>query len=226
MIYYFNTKQKYQTERDFLEQYNDQQKQYFEDLLKKEQDIRQFRHDITAHLLQIQNFCENEEYEKEEEYIRELLDEITLINKKGYRVGNDIIDTILNNYLAPISSTCLIKVKGYIDHEINNAGKDLCVIVSNLVKNAVEAVEKCTCEKKEIIFKVNQGKQFLGIKVKNTADTGDITIRNKYPVTGKENKRMHGLGIRNVKAVAEAYQGSYQYQIEKGYYVAEVQLQI
>lgn len=226
MIYFFNTKQKYQTERDFLEQYNDQQKQYFEDLLRKEQDTRQFRHDITAHLLQIQNFCENGEYEKEEQYIRELLDEITLINKKGYRVGNDIVDTILNTYLTPISSTCMIKVKGYIDHEINIAGKDLCVIASNLVKNAVEAVELCTCEQKEIVFEVNQGKQFLNIKVKNTADTENIIIRSKYPITGKEDKRIHGLGIRNVKAVAETYQGSYQYRIEKGYYVAEVQLQI
>lgn len=226
MIYYFNTRQKYQTERDFLEQYNDQQKQYFEDLLRKEQDTRQFRHDITAHLLQIQNFCENGEYEKEEQYIRELLDEITLINKKGYRVGNDIVDTILNTYLTPISSTCMIKVKGYIDHEINIAGKDLCVIVSNLVKNAVEAVEQCKCEKKEIIFEVNQGKQFLSIKVINTADTENIIIRSKYPITGKEDKRIHGLGIRNMKAVAETYQGSYQYRIEKGYYVAEVQLQI
>lgn len=226
MIYYFNTRQKYQTERDFLEQYSEQQKQHFEDLLRKEQDTRQFRHDITAHLLQIQNFCENREYEKEEQYIRELLDEITLINKKGYRVGNDIVDTILNTYLTTISSTCMIKVKGYIDHEIDIAGKDLCVIVSNLVKNAVEAVEQCTCEKKEIIFEVNQGKQFLSIKVKNTADAENIIIRNKYPITGKENKRIHGLGIRNVKAVAETYQGSYQYRIEKGYYVAEVQLQI
>lgn len=226
MIYYFNTKQKYQTERDFLEEYNDQQKQYFENLLKKEQDTRQFRHDITAHLLQIQNFCENGAHEKEEQYIRELLNEISLINKKGYCVGNDIVDTILNTYLAPISSTCMIKVKGFVDHEINIAGKDLCVIVSNLVKNAVEAVEQCTCEKKEIVFEVNQGKQFLSIKVKNTADTDNIIIRSKYPITGKENKRIHGLGIRNVKAVAETYQGSYQYRIEKRYYVAEVQLQV
>lgn len=153
MIYYFNTKQKYQTERDFLEEYNDQQKQYFENLLKKEQDTRQFRHDITAHLLQIQNFCEKGELEKEEQYIRELLNEISLINKKGYCVGNDIVDTILNTYLAPISSTCMIKVKGYVDNEINIAGKDLCIIVSNLVKNAVEAVEQCTCEKKRLFLK-------------------------------------------------------------------------
>lgn len=73
---------------------------------------------------------------------------------------------------------------------------------------------------------MNQGKQFLSIKVKNTADTDNIIIRSEYPITGKENKRIHGLGIRNVKAVAETYQGSYQYRIEKRYYVAEVQLQV
>ena len=185
MIYYFNTKEKYQTQRDLLEQYSEQQKQYFEDLLKKEQDTRQFRHDITAHLLQIQNFCEKGDHKAEEQYIRELLDEITLINKKGYRVGNDIIDTLLNTYLSPLASECRIKVKGYAGPETGISRADLCVIVSNLVKNAAEAVEQCTCEQKEIIFEVNRGKQFLSIKVKNTADPEKISIRNGYPVTEK-----------------------------------------
>jgi len=226
MIYYFNTKQKYQTQRDFLEQYNEQQKKYFEDLLRKEQETRQFRHDITAHLIQIQNLCEKGDYKEEKQYIEELLDEIILVNKKGYCVGNDIIDTILNTYLSPIASFCTIKVKGYVDCEIGISKKDLCVIVSNLVKNAVEAVEQCIYEPKEIVFEVNQGKQFLSIKVKNTADTEKITIQNKYPVTRKKNKRMHGLGIKNVKVAVEMYHGSYQYRIENGYYIAEVQLQI
>lgn len=226
MIYYFNTKQKYRTQRDFLEQYNEQQKQYFEDLLRKEQETRQFRHDITGHLLQIQNYCEKGEQKEEERYLKELLDEITLINRKGYRVGNDIIDTILNSYLAPIASVCTVKVKGYVDHEIGISRKDLCVIVSNLVKNAVEAVEQCTCEHKEIVFEVNQGNQFLSIMVKNTADTENISIQNEYPVTKKEDKRLHGLGIRNVITVVKTYNGSYRYQIENGYYIAKVYLQI
>lgn len=226
MIYYFNTKEKYQIQRDLLEQYSEQQKQYFEDLLKKEQDTRQFRHDITAHLLQIQNFCEKGDHKAEEQYIRELLDEITLINKKGYRVGNDIIDTLLNTYLSPLASECRIKVKGYAGPETGISRADLCVIVSNLVKNAAEAVEQCTCEKKEIIFEVNRGKQFLSIKVKNTADPEKISIRNGYPVTEKSDKRLHGLGIRNVKAVAASYNGSYQYRIENGYYIAEVLLEV
>ena len=90
--------------------------------------------------------------EEESQYIKELLDEISLINQKGYSVGNDIIDTILTNYLTPISSTCTIKVTGYMDQELNISRKDLCVIVSNLVKNAVEAINNNTCTTSKTIF--------------------------------------------------------------------------
>ena len=91
LIYYFNTKQNFQSQVSFLEQYNEQQKQYFEDLLTKEKNTRQFRHDITAHLLQIQNMSQKGLCEEESQYIKELLDEISLINQKGYSVGNDIM---------------------------------------------------------------------------------------------------------------------------------------
>ncbi len=53
MIYYFNEQNKYQLENAVLEKFNEQQKDYFEQLLKKEQGTRQFRHDIIAELMQI-----------------------------------------------------------------------------------------------------------------------------------------------------------------------------
>ena len=80
IIYYFNIKHKYQLQSDMLEQYNEQQKQYFEELLQKEQSTRQFRHDITSDLLLLQNYCKQDEAHKAEEYINEMLREITVIN--------------------------------------------------------------------------------------------------------------------------------------------------
>lgn len=226
LIYYFNTKQNFQSQVSFLEQYNEQQKQYFEDLLTKEKNTRQFRHDITAHLLQIQNMSQKGLCEEESQYIKELLDEISLINQKGYSVGNDIIDTILTNYLTPISSTCTIKVIGYMDQELNISRKDLCVIVSNLVKNAVEAINNNTCTKNKLIFEVNQGKQFLEIKVINSMNIENVSIQNGHIITTKENKLLHGLGIQNIEETAKKYHGRYYYQIKDGYYSATVQLHI
>lgn len=69
MLYYFNIKQKYRLNIDILEQYNEQQREYFEQLLQKEQSTRQFRHDIISDLLQIQNFCKRKDFEEVEQYI-------------------------------------------------------------------------------------------------------------------------------------------------------------
>lgn len=226
MLYYFNIKQKYQLQSDMLEQYNEQQREYFEELLQKEQATRQFRHDVISDLLQIQNFCEKDENQKAQEYINEMLQEITNIGKKGYDVGNEIINTILNSYFTPIEKICDIKVKGFADDEIAVSQRDLCVVVSNLIKNAAEAVKQCSKESKKIVVEVSQGKQFLHIKVKNTVNTENLYIKDKLPVTSKENKEVHGLGIKNIIMTVEKYNGCYKYKLEEGCYIAEVYLEI
>lgn len=77
-------------------------KKYFEQLLLKEQDTKQFRHDIISELSQIQSFLEKDEYEKGKEYISEMLMGISQISKASYDVGNEIINTVLNYYLIPL----------------------------------------------------------------------------------------------------------------------------
>lgn len=226
MLYYFNIKQKYRLNIDILEQYNEQQREYFEQLLQKEQSTRQFRHDIISDLLQIQNFCKRKDFEEVEQYISEMLKDISITNKKEYEVGNEIINTMLNSYLAPVRTISNIKVKGVIDNELKVSKRDLCIIVSNLVKNAVEAIENSSKELKEIVFEINQGKQFLHIKVKNTAERETILLKNNIPVTSKKDKQEHGMGIKNIMAVAKKYKGKYKYKIEEGYYIAEVYLQM
>lgn len=226
MLFYINSNQKYQMQRDMMEQFNEQQKQYFEELLEKEQRTKKFRHDATSDLIQLQNFCENKNYAMLEQYLQEMLKEITVINKKGYNVGNEIVNIILNTHFASVETISDIKVKGAIDDDINISQRDLCVIVSNLVKNAVEAVKECSQEPKSILFEVNQGKKFLQIKVENTIGEKRILIENHYPVTDKTDKEKHGFGIQNVRMVAEKYKGEYRYKIEDGWYKAEVYLQM
>lgn len=155
-----------------------------------------------------------------------MLKDISITNKKEYEVGNEIINTMLNSYLAPVRTISNIKVKGVIDNELKVSKRDLCIIVSNLVKNAVEAIENSSKELKEIVFEINQGKQFLHIKVKNTAESETILLKNNIPVTSKKDKQEHGMGIKNIMAVAKKYKGKYKYKIEEGYYIEEVYLQM
>lgn len=112
LIYYFNGTQNYSMQVQILEKQNEQQREYFEQLLKKEQDTRQFRHDLISELLELKSYSERGEYAKLDDYLAEMLGEISGISERQYDVGNDIVNTIVNYYLLPIRNSCNIKVRG------------------------------------------------------------------------------------------------------------------
>ncbi|HAX33685.1 MAG TPA: hypothetical protein DCX86_11280 [Coprococcus sp.] len=222
MIYYFNVQNKYQIENSILERFNEQQREYFEQLLEKEQRTRQFRHDIIAELIQIKNYEDRKEYEKLGSYLDEMLSDISSISKYDYDVGNEIVNTILNYYLLPIKDKCKIEVKGYISDSLDIARRDLCILVSNLVKNAVEAVEQVSDKEKYIFFEIKSGNIFLQINMRNTcAEHTGITKAGEIYTT-KVDKINHGLGIKNIENTLRRYEGYAEYKIEDNCFVSEI----
>ena len=222
MIYYFNVQNKYQIENSILERFNEQQREYFEQLLEKEQRTRQFRHDIIAELIQIKNYEDRKEYEKLGSYLDEMLSDISSISKYDYDVGNEIVNTILNYYLLPIKDKCKIEVKGYISDSLDIARRDLCILVSILVKNAVEAVEQVSDKEKYIFFEIKSGNIFLQINMRNTcAEHTGITKAGEIYTT-KVDKINHGLGIKNIENTLRRYEGYAEYKIEDNCFVSEI----
>lgn len=222
MIYYFNVQNKYQIENSILESFNEQQREYFEQLLEKEQRTRQFRHDIIAELIQMKNYEDRKEYEKLGSYLDEMLSDISSISKYDYDVGNEIVNTILNYYLLPIKDKCKIEVKGYISDSLDIARRDLCILVSNLVKNAVEAVEQVSDKEKYIFFEIKSGNIFLQINMRNTcAEHTGITKAGEIYTT-KVDKINHGLGIKNIENTLRRYEGYAEYKIEHNCFVSEI----
>lgn len=222
MIYYFNVQNKYQIENSIMERFNEQQREYFEQLLEKEQRTRQFRHDIIAELIQIKNYEDRKEYEKLGSYLDEMLSDISSISKYDYDVGNEIVNTILNYYLLPIKDKCKIEVKGYISDSLDIARRDLCILVSNLVKNAVEAVEQVSDKEKYIFFEIKSGNIFLQINMRNTcAEHTGITKAGEIYTT-KVDKINHGLGIKNIENTLRRYEGYAEYKIEDNCFVSEI----
>lgn len=221
LIYYFNVIQEYSMQAEILERQNEQQRAYFEQLLIKEQDTRQFRHDLIAELLELKNYSDKKEYGKLDGYLVEILGEISSISKRQYDVGDDIVNTIINYYFLPLRESCDIKIKGYMGEKHSVSQRDLCILVSNLVKNAVEAVEKVQTQQRNILFEICQGKKTLNIRVENTVE-GEIKIKGGFPTTTKEDKRNHGLGLLNVKTIVERYKGNYRCKVENYRFIVDV----
>lgn len=224
IMYYFNGAAKYKIQSEVAERYNIQQKEYFLKLLEREEETKKFRHDIIGHLIEIQGLCSGEDTEIKQ-YISDLLENTEELSNKQFDVGNEIINVMINYYFVPLKGKCDIAVKGYTGEFPAVSGVDLCVVISNLVKNAAEAASSVAKGRGAIRFFISEGNQYLNIRVENTYEGNIVFGKEGMPKTGK-GTGSHGFGVWNVKEAVEKYQGRLKIKAENNWYTAEVFMKI
>ena len=103
--------------------------------------------------------------------------------------------------------------------------EDIVVILWNLLSNAIEACEKYS-GKKVIKLKFIKERDDIIISVKNTYN-GELEIRDGEIQTSKlYDSDEHGIGIKNIIAVIEKYQGSYAIQNDKEEFYFSIMLPV
>ena len=94
--------------------------------------------------------------------------------------------------------------------------------MSNLAKNAVEAVAHLTEKERKIYFLVSQGKGNLRIRMENTY-TGNLKIdKNGNIRTIKKDARNHGYGVKNVMKIIEKYDGEKDVSTDNNRFIVDV----
>lgn len=224
IIYYFNHTQILTFQKNYIEKQNEQQREYFQQLLEKEEETKRFRHDIINDLIMLQNYCKSEKYEDLSKYLDSSIGTIVDISKSNYDVGNDIVNTALNYYLKPLKKKCEIEVEGYIGNDLNIDQRDLCIIVSNIVKNAVEAVQDAG--KGKIQFQIKQGNHYISIKLTNTHNKEIMIDKNGIPVTSKKDVNRHGFGLKNVIEMIKSNEGRYNFNITDNSFMIHIFVKI
>lgn len=226
MTYYFNKTACYRSQKETAENYNEQQKEYFERLLEKEQATRQFRHDIIGHLLVVEEMCKTGDGVKAGEYVNTLLAEVSSVSKAQYDLGNEIVNVIINYYFFSVKESCSINVNGHMGEETGLLSSDLCVLVSNLAKNAVEAVMQLPEERREIRFEVAQGRNYLHIGMENTCTGNFCCDRNGKLKTTKKDTKNHGYGMKSIEQITGKYGGRFEIQKDNGKFAVDIFLKI
>ena len=193
-----------------------------EEIKKIQQQSKILKHDMKNHTMVIMLYLDEGRIEDARQYTSNLLDKLnkmyTYIN-----VGNSLMNYILNSKLSAA------KEKGVeIKAQIENLGfeymesMDFSSVLNNMLDNAIEGCVNCNIKKLEVSISRKSG--FDSIMIKNTIDKSVLESNPELFSSKKESG--HGLGIIQIKKIAEKYNGMVDiYEEEKNnvmYFVINV----
>lgn len=184
--------------------------------------MRGWRHDYHNHMQKIRAHLALGEYEAAQEYIDLMETELDAVDIR-YKTGNTGVDAMLNSKLTLAEQKGLrIKCDAELPKELSCNPVDLCVLLGNLIDNAMEACEKMDSSQDRFvrIYMCVRRKQ-LYLSVSNA--TCEVIRRlDKEYITNKRGN--HGNGLRRINKVVEKHKGFINRQNEPGVFATEIML--
>lgn len=184
--------------------------------------MRGWRHDYHNHMQKIRAHLELGEYAEVQEYIDLMETELDAVDIK-YKTGNTGVDAMLNSKLTLAEEKGMrIKCDAELPKQLSCNPVDLCVLLGNLLDNAIEACEKMPSSQDRFVrvYMCVRKKQ-LYLSVSNA--TGEVIRKlDKDYITNKRGN--HGNGLWRINKVVEKHQGFINRQNEPGVFATEILL--
>ena len=185
--------------------------------------MRGWRHDYHNHIQTMKAYLQMNKIEELEQYLNNLDKDLTTVDTV-IKTGNVMVDAILNSKISLAKSKDInVNAKAIVPKELKILEIDLCVIIGNLLDNAIEACMKLDNPYDRFIrVYVDIFKEQLYISVQNS-NGGKIKKIGKTYYTTKESNS-HGFGLIRVDNIVNKYNGYINRQNEEGVFATEVML--
>ena len=184
--------------------------------------MRGWRHDYHNHLQSLKGYLSLNKVDQMKNYLNELETDLDSIDTL-YHSGNLQLDSILNAKLAIAEKGHIrIHCDASIPPQLHVSDLDLCVILGNLLDNAIESCRKIE-NPDERFIRVYIGilKKQLYISITN-ATSETVKQRTDHYFTTKRGD--HGHGLKRVDQVVKKYDGYLNRQNEPGVFATEIVL--
>ena len=213
--YYRRLSQEYK--KQFEEEYT-----FFKDYKTTQEDTIRFRHDWKNHMLLIREMLAKGEYDKAEEYFSNLSGN-TPEGKGGTATGCELADMMIG-----IKSELMEDLQ-ITFHFTGNLGAlnrleqvDCCILLSNLLDNAIEANRK-TNGARRITLVSRQTEKLLYMEMRNPT-TENLQKEGNRILSTKKTDAPSGIGLENVDAIVRKYHGECRCFLEKNEFVFQLLL--
>lgn len=191
-------------------------------LRESQEQVRVYRHDLRHHMQYLSSCIEKGNLIQAQTYINEICSEIEE-NKIVTYCENEAANLIFSAYAGRAEARAIsFTVSANIPSAIHISEKDLCVILSNALENALHACEKLQEKGNTGVMEVNayqKGKK-LFFQFINSCDD-NISFVDGVPVTTQPG---HGIGVNSICTLVEKYEGIYNFMTQNGKFILRISL--
>lgn len=193
-----------------------QQEKQFEEAKANAEQVNLSAHDLR-HQLNLILEAINKSGEKNDEVLNRVNGMFQEVDdlEANYHTGNVALDTTLTNKARLCQERKIILTviaDGAGLSFLNEV--DLFVLIGNILDNAIEACSKIKDPAERfILFTVRQGPGGTFIHCENSCLKAP-SFRNGLPQTSKEDKKLHGFGLKSIQNVLNSYSGTLSLRAE------------
>jgi len=180
-------------------------------------------HDYRNHLQTMKIFAQEGDLQSVLNYLDELGRDLQEAGPNQLRTGNKMCDTILNSKIALAEANNIkVTAEANIAIELSISQIDLCIIIGNLMDNAIEACMDLSEEERVIrIYMEMKGTQLYMSFTNTSAGKRSKKIAGRFATTKGEG---HGFGLVRVDNIVERHSGYISRNSEEGAYSTEIML--
>lgn len=185
---------------------------------KSEQRMSILRHDTRHHLSVLRTLIQQGETDKALEYLNEISQTYDDTVIKTY-CKNEMVNSVLSIYNTRFEEQRIRwEVQVSIGEKLPCSEMMFCAILSNVLENALHAVQELPQKKRLIQLSLFEKSGHLLLMAKNTVRNAPV-FNDGVPVTERSG---HGLGARSIVYYVEKLNGQYQFFMENGDFVVRI----
>lgn len=210
------------TEQKLAAFQNEYMQKYYDEVENMYAKMRAWRHDYRHHIQAMKVHMANGEYTEAEAYLDMLDNDLTNV-ETVIKTGNRMADAILNSKLSLAAQRKItVRAEAKIPVSLTVPELDLCIILGNLLDNAIEACMGLPEEKRLIRVYMEMKGSYLYMAVSNTAAGGKKQKRDgRFSSTKGVG---HGMGLLRIDGIIEKYGGYLTRASEEEAFTTEVLL--
>ena len=184
-------------------------------------DMRGWRHDYHNHIQIMKAYVQMGQLEQLKDYFDSLEQNLEEVNQL-VKTDNLMVDAILNGKVSLMKKHKIaVDITAKLPEHLWISDVDLCVIIGNLLDNAIETCLKIEEKKRYIRIYIAVKKEQFYLSIQNSAKE-ELSKEERQYITNKRGE--HGFGRKRVKALVDKYGGYLNMQNESGIFASEVSI--